>query len=753
MTSNERPSILLGTMVVGLTTTLWAVLHLAVFRELHFPLTFVLPLLLCVWTQRTWHLIAMAVLFVGMSTVEVLAILPGAFLSEKGWVYASRLFNIVVGALAVHAIMRLRESADARLLEIARKNAAIEAQSAVLARQNADLESQATEMAQQNEEIRGQSEELAQQHEQIETQSEELERQNEELIESNRRIESRERILQTIVLCSREKGGGRIALEQICEHALLALGAPGDAIAVFEQEGKRLRLRAQRAKTGCPSFPQEWDPDGSLCGLVLREDRTAYVDDFRCRRDLALSFAGGEAHLSALAAPIPHAGSPSGVLLVCSDHAAHWTQDQFRLVEWIAAQCGLLLETLRWQREVEARAQEIETASRAKDNFLAALSHELRTPLTPVLAAVGELEHDSRLPGDVREDLAMISRNVAVQSRIIDDLLDLARITRGKLDLQQQVVAVEPLLRHTADIIAGDLSERKQTLQLELQLPFQCAVLGDGARLQQVLWNLLKNSVKFSPPGAVVRLRAFVAAAEERSGGEHPALRGDRIVIEVIDHGSGIEPRDVDRIFLPFEQVATSRRRGGDSGLGLGLSIARAITELHDGTLRARSEGAGKGAVFTVELPLASLPHQPLLTAPGGDGHRVAGPDGSAHRILLVEDHDDTGKVLARILTRCGYDVRHARSVADALSCWAECRCHLLISDLGLPDGTGLDVLRSLRASQPDLPGICMSGYGMESDVRESRAAGFTEHLIKPVNTHHLRAAVRQILEAKTSGS
>jgi CheY-like chemotaxis protein len=337
-----------------------------------------------------------------------------------------------------------------------------------------------------------------------------------------------------------------------------------------------------------------------------------------------------------------------------------------------------------------------------------------------------------------------------VQSRLIDDLLDLTRIARGKLDLDQQPVSVLTLLRDSAAIVAGDLSASAQTLKLDLELPADCHVIGDAARLQQVFWNLLKNSTKFSPPGAQIHLRASLVPADQApSGAVTDDPRHRRVVIQVVDQGAGIAQDDLHRIFRPFEQVASRKTRDGRAGLGLGLSIARAITELHDGSIHVRSDGLGAGATFTVELPLAATRagfEAALPTSPG-KVRSSAAPTSGPWRVLLVEDHGDTGAVMARILRRNGYEVVHATTAAAAIATWQQGGFHVLISDIGLPDGSGFDVMRQICAhSSGSIPGICMSGYGMEVDLAQSRTAGFNEHLIKPVSTQQLLAALGRVV-------
>jgi PAS domain S-box-containing protein len=372
-----------------------------------------------------------------------------------------------------------------------------------------------------------------------------------------------------------------------------------------------------------------------------------------------------------------------------------------------------------------ARA-EAEAASRAKDRFLAVLSHELRTPLTPVALTATAMEMDPRLPFDFREDVAMIRRNVELETRLIDDLLDLSRVTSGKLRLNLQPTNVHRLIRHVMETVGAELHEKQLKVQTELKAANDL-VNADPARLQQALWNLLKNAAKFTPVGGSVSIRT--------------RNDGDRVVIDVADTGKGIAADMMPHIFDPFEQgnADVTREYGG---MGLGLAIVKAVVDLHGGTIRAASAGEGRGAVFTVELPLGQKRAAIASTADGGGKERG---DTRKIRLLLVEDHADSAKILIRLLRFEGIDVEWAATVAAAVELASAQKFDLVVSDLGLPDGSGHDLMRRLSLAGP-VAGIAMSGYGMEDDIRQSREAGFVEHLVKPVNLPQLREAIRRVV-------
>ena len=389
--------------------------------------------------------------------------------------------------------------------------------------------------------------------------------------------------------------------------------------------------------------------------------------------------------------------------------------------------------------EQAARAR-AESANQAKDHFLAALSHELRTPLAPVLIAVEALADEPGLPPEVRESVALIKRNVELEARLIDDLLDLTRVAHRKLEIRRQVVDVHEELRHAAQTCALSGHEGEKRVEVAIHPEARRHhVMGDGARLQQVFWNLIKNAYKFTPAGGRIDVRTS----------DDPAGTG-RLSVEVRDTGMGIDPESLPRIFNAFEQLdQTVTRQFG--GLGLGLAICKALVDLHGGTIAAHSEGKGRGATFTVCLPTvdaptmaAAIPCQPqgMAAAAGSDINTRP----ATGRILLVEDHPDTRKLMVILLARQGHKVEAAGSLADALAFAAARPFDLVISDIGLPDGSGLDLMPKLRERCESVKGIALSGYGMEQDVRRSHEAGFDEHLTKPVDVRKLQESVRRLL-------
>jgi len=381
-----------------------------------------------------------------------------------------------------------------------------------------------------------------------------------------------------------------------------------------------------------------------------------------------------------------------------------------------------------------AARDEAEAANRAKDRFLANLSHELRTPLTPILATVTAMLDDTTASVEIRAVLEMIRRNVSLEARLIDDLLDRTRICSGKLHLEREVIDVHGLVYHVVETCREDL--RSARLQLALDLAARRPDLdADPARLRQVLWNLIKNAIKFTPPEGTVTVRSRNAV------GRPDGTTGTSLILEVSDTGVGIEPDVLPRIFDIFEQegLSSSRRTGG---LGLGLLISRSIVEQHGGHLTAASGGKNLGATFAVELPSVVAP--PIEEPPDEPLTRNAVIPHRSLTILLVDDNADTLNFLSKILTLRGNNVHTAGSLDLALQVASEVDFDLLISDIELPDGSGLELMGKLRSHRA-VSGIALSGFGSSEDIELSRSAGFTEHLTKPVDFRRLETAIQQV--------
>jgi signal transduction histidine kinase/ActR/RegA family two-component response regulator len=446
----------------------------------------------------------------------------------------------------------------------------------------------------------------------------------------------------------------------------------------------------------------------------------------------ALGLAGSDGSVLVLMGGRPVAGTAESIAAILpvlaaafrGEHAVRAAEGHAAVARASAGQARLLAASLDSARAALQKAlAEAEAANRAKDQFLAVLSHELRTPLAPVLTTVTLLLAEPGLPGELRSALEVIRRNVELEARLIDDLLDLTRVAKGKMPLSLATVDVHASVRQTLDICRSDIYRKGLEVGLDLAAD-ERHVRADPVRLQQVLWNLVKNAVKFTPAGGGLAIR---------SGNE-----GRRVRIEVSDTGIGIDASHVGRIFEAFEQTGdgVTHRFGG---LGLGLAISKALVEAQGGTVVATSPGAGKGSTFTVTLPTVPPPDVIREVKPGAREAREARP----LRLMLVEDHRDTAMVMTRLLRDLGHEVDAADCVGAALELARQKPFDLVLSDLGLPDGSGLDLMREL-ADRFGLPGVAISGYGMEDDLARSKEVGFVAHLTKPVNLQQVQAVLAQ---------
>jgi signal transduction histidine kinase len=381
-------------------------------------------------------------------------------------------------------------------------------------------------------------------------------------------------------------------------------------------------------------------------------------------------------------------------------------------------------------RDVTLR-QELIAANAAKDQFLAQLSHELRSPLTPVIAMVGELEAEMPDSKPVKEALEVVRRNVELEARLIDDLLDITRISKGKLQLSFEPISIHQILQRAYEICRNEIEEKNLEVNFGLRA-VHTYVEGDPARLQQVFWNLIKNSVKFTPEKGRISIETL-----------NPTP--NKIEVRIIDTGIGIESETIHKIFDAFEQGQSdiTRRFGG---LGLGLTISKTLIDAHGGHIRVQSSGKNQGAVFTVELKTVESPIE--RDGHGEDRPADRKPDvavASNRRVLVVDDHYDTCLGMKRMLERRGYQITVAHSAEQAVEKVRTQEFDLLISDIGLPDRSGYDLMREVRSNKP-LPGIALSGFGSEQDVNQAREAGFAEHLTKPINFERLEKTIQSLL-------
>jgi CheY-like chemotaxis protein len=372
-----------------------------------------------------------------------------------------------------------------------------------------------------------------------------------------------------------------------------------------------------------------------------------------------------------------------------------------------------ITEQKRLSHELELRVQELQESDRRKDEFLATLAHELRNPLAPMQNATQILRHPSLAREQADWCREVLDRQVKQMARLLDDLLDISRITRNVLQFRTERCDLRAIVQAAIEE-SGPLIEAGG-LQLSIELPGDSVpLMGDAARLTQVFSNLLNNAAKYSERGDEI----FLSAKRD----------GDIVSISIKDTGVGIEPELLTRVFEMFTQGESGGPKGG---LGLGLTLAKRLVEMHNGSIEARSEGRGKGSEFIVRLPIAPAGSDPI------HAFSALGPTRQASkRILVIEDREAQGQSLAMVLELSGHQVRVANNGTSALSIADEFKPEVALIDIGLPDLNGYDVARRLRA-QPQLRNlmlIAQTGWGRDEDRQRSREAGFDHHLTKPLD-------------------
>jgi len=466
-----------------------------------------------------------------------------------------------------------------------------------------------------------------------------------------------------------------------------------------------------------------------FAGRVAEQKSPIVIDDIDTA-DLYTPFLREKGVKSLLGVPLLVGGRVVGVLHVGRLVRRPFTDDDTRLLQLVAFRIALAVDNARLFEEERAARREAEAASRAKDEFLTTISHELRTPLTPVIGWIHMIRNGILPEKEAEHGLAVIEKNSYALKRLINDLLDMSAILTGKMRMEELPVSLGDVVSEAVETVrplavAGDIQLHVTFHDWQNEI-----VSGDRARLLQVFWNLLSNAIKFSSPGGSVKVEC--------------QANGREAVVSVEDTGQGIPPGFLPFVFERFRQADGSKTRA-HGGLGLGLALVKSFVEAHKGNVSAESQGPGRGSRFEVRLPRKS----PVTAGHARKLERQTTSASAGARLLVVEDDPDTLEMLKATLEARGFDVTTCESAAEMLECAEDTTADLLISDIGMPEIDGFEMIKRLRqiAAFRNVPAIALSGYASQKDAKTAIAAGFDAHVSKPVDPKELLTLVEGLLQ------
>ena len=467
-----------------------------------------------------------------------------------------------------------------------------------------------------------------------------------------------------------------------------------------------------------------------FAGRIAEQKSPLAIDDIHTA-DLYTPFLREKGVKSLLGVPLLIEGRVLGVIHVGRFVRRPFTDDDTRLLQLVAFRVALAIDHTRLFEEERRARHEAEAASRAKDEFLTTISHELRTPLTPVIGWIHMIRSGILPAKEMEHGLAVIERSSLALKRLINDLLDMSAILSGKMHMEELPVHLDAVVREAVETVRPFAAARDIHLDATFRDWHDEVVSGDRARLLQMFWNLLHNAIKFSGPGGRVHVEC---EANDRDA-----------IVRIEDTGQGITPDFLPFVFERFRQADGSKTRA-HGGLGLGLSLAKSFVEAHKGTVEAESEGAGRGSRFTVRLPRLER----RVDATVHEQNEIETKDQwrSSH-LLIIEDDTDTLELLRATFETRGFRVTTCASAAEALEVAPRDSIDLIISDIGIPEMDGFEMIKRLRElpSVQDVPAIALSGYASQKDAATALAAGFNAHVSKPVDPNELISLVGRLLQ------
>lgn len=595
-----RPSLAVSLIIFVLAGGVMAYLRLYLFSDRVISLTYALPLLICLWHRDRVLLWGMSLLFVAMSAYKTFVLMPARAPDDAGTIlqWAMQLANIAVVGSVVHLVIKLSDRLELRNAELAQANQVLAIRAEEISRQNEELHAQSEELSRQKEEIQLQSEELTRQNEELQQQSEEVQAQSEELQGINAELNHREAMLRMLLEGLRLTGGDRSLLTGVCEALLNLFEGTASGAAVLEKAGKELVVRAQSGLGELQS--DRWPLDRSFASLVMSQGRTGFIEDLAKRDDLIVPRGSDQVFRSVLACPFRLSERFAGTVEIYSEIPRQWTTEQFRIIEWVAAQCSLVLQVRRLQDELERSNQKLETLVQERtsklqelvgelEHFSYSITHDMRAPLRAMQGFAEMLSQDegAALDGERAEYLRRIRNAASRMDRLITDSLSYSKAVRQELRL----TPVDPskLLKDIVESYPHFQPPRAE-VQMQPDLP---AVLANEAGLAQCFSNLLNNAVKFVEPNRTPKVRIWA---------DRPAKGVVRLWFE--DNGIGIPAEMQPRIFGMFQRLNNAY-----DGTGIGLALVRKVTERMGGKVGVQST-VGQGSSFFLELKSADLPSE-----------------------------------------------------------------------------------------------------------------------------------------------
>lgn len=730
--SVRQPPAWLSWSVSLLLIALVAYARLSLLHYRLLPLAYGVPLLAALWHRSRTQLYFSAVAFSILSYLKVFVFLPDAAPQEPWFQWSSiamMMADIWVIVAVVHIVARSWERLYLSREEVLSANQELEAT-------NHELAQREEEITRQNEELHAQSEELERQSEELRQQAEELEQQTSELQSANDELMRRERGLQTLLESARWLRSDlsvRDVMSAVCQAAVQVMEQGVVAAAVMREQSRELAMIGQFGFGVQGAIRQNIAFDRSFAQIVMERAQTAFIEDLAAREDIEIPQPiVGRPLKSVLASPLYIEGRVVGVVEVYSYQPRKWSESEFRVIEWLAAQCALALQAIDYQQEVIMKRREAEDASRQKTRFLAAVSHDVRTPANAISLMADLIEDAATRPGSTTE-LPALTRDLKANARtlveLVSDVLDLTRLDTGTPELQISDFLLEPFLRNELRQFEPLAREKKVAINLDIHQP-DLHLRTDRMKLARIMANLIGNAVKFTESGQI----EIVTRAEPN---------GD-LAIAVSDSGIGIPQEVLHRIFDEFFQIRNPER-DRNKGSGLGLAICRRLVDALSCSLAVES-AVGVGSTFTLRVPAALValgPAAPINESPvarfSGEPQPLTGI-----RILLVEDHDVTRRAAARLLASKGASVLHAATGREAIHILAHDAPDVLLLDLMLPDMDGTEILRRVTAQRP--PNLqcvlAVSGDVRDARVDEVRQLGADDLVAKPLNIQRLMDAI-----------